>query len=185
MLLLLGAAVFLTNAFKHTSESDLLPDEQSYWMVLYRKSEREFLYYGVPGKEEKSTLLKEFQVKTGIPRMRPTPLPELVGRDYFLITDKFETPDDLDTAPYFLKLDIPYSDEYPYGPESYLECNGQCDWILPGSFGLHGVNGDNLRLDASDPGSSGCVRHRDEDITLLYKILDTENENYRYYIKNI
>ena len=67
----------------------------------------------------------------------------------------------------------------------YTECNGQCNWILPGAFGLHGVNGDLSRLSIENPGSSGCIRHSDEDITYLYNNLDPQKEEIRYYIEDI
>lgn len=46
--------------------------------------------------------------------------------------DKVEAVDNPETAPYFLTLDIPVSDEEPFGPAPYLECDGQCNWVLPG-----------------------------------------------------
>lgn len=175
---------------------------KSHWLLLHRKSNVEYLYFGIPGEKAKSELIKTFMVKSGIPGERPTPLPQLVGREYWLITGKVETKDDPETAPYFLILDIPYSEEYPFGPTPYLECNGpageraaegeprqergrQCDWILPGSFGLHGINGDPSRLATENPGSSGCVRHSDEDITYLYNLFDFEEDEIRYYIEDI
>lgn len=79
-------------------------------------------------------------------------------------------------------LDIPFNDEYPYGPTPYNECNGQCNWQLPGSFGLHGIAGDSSKLLAENPGSSGCIRHSDEDITYLYHLLSPEQQEVRYYI---
>jgi lipoprotein-anchoring transpeptidase ErfK/SrfK len=129
-------------------------------------------------------LLKTFSVKTGIPEERPTPLPQLVGRDYWLITDKASSKDNPETAPYFLTLNIPAPESSPYGPSPYDECNGQCNWILPGAFGLHGVNGDKTKLAEENPGSSGCIRHTDEDITYLYNLLDLRKEKVRYYIED-
>lgn len=84
-----------------------------------------------------------------------------------------------------LTLNIPVSDTEPFGPEPYLECNGQCNWILPGAFGLHGSGGNPEKLSSTDPGSSGCIRHTDEDITYLYNILDHQKAEIRYYIKDI
>jgi hypothetical protein len=159
--------------------------KDSYWLLLHRKSEVEYLYKGKPGEKDKSELIRTFQVKSGVRGQKPTPLPKLLGREYWLITGKVETKDQPETAPYFLILDIPYSEEYPFGPTPYLECSGQCDWVLPGSFGLHGINGDPSRLSKDNPGSSGCVRHADEDITYLYNLLDPAKEKIRYYIEDI
>lgn len=160
---------------------------KTYWLLLHRKSEREYLYQGVPGHAQKSLLVKTFHVKVGRPGERPTPLPHLVGRDYWIIIEKHpeESPE---TAPYFLTLDIPAPSESPYGPIPYLECgavaNKQCDWVTPGSFGLHGINGNSEKLSPNDPGSSGCIRHRDADITYLYQLLDLEDSEVRYYIED-
>ncbi len=159
--------------------------QADYWFLLHRKSNQEFLYQGVPGEKDKSKLIKTFKVKSGILGQKPTPLPELLGKKYWVIEEEFETPDNPETAPYFLKLDIPYSEEYPYGPTPYQECNGQCDWQLPGSFGLHGVGGISEKLSQEDSGSSGCVRHSDQDITYLYNLLDPKKEEIRYYIEDI
>lgn len=182
-------------SFKTSENKEQVVPEEKHWLLLHRKSNIEYLYKGVPGVKNKSKLVRTFQVKPGIPGERPTPLPKLLGREYWLITGKVETKDDPETAPYFLILDIPYSEEYPFGPTPYLECNGpadaeamagkQCDWILPGSFGLHGINGDPTRLAAENPGSSGCVRHRDEDITYLYNLFNPEENEIRYYIEDI
>lgn len=152
--------------------------------MLNRKSNIEKLYRGVPGNENASTLLKTFVVKTGIPGERPTPLPQLLGKEYWTLVKK-EVSDNPETAPYFLTLDVPTSDEEPYGPTPYLECNGQCNWITPGFFGLHGTAGHPEKLSSEDPGSSGCIRHRDEDITYLYNLLEPEKEGIRYYIQDI
>ena len=155
-----------------------------YWFILYRDSNKEELYKGVPGDKSQSTLIKTFSVKTGIDGEKPTPLPELEGRSYWNITKKeavsFE--ENPETAPYFLTLDIPGGREEPYGPAPYLECDGQCNWELPGDFGLHGVGGDMTKLSTENAGSSGCIRHTDEDITYLYNLLDTSQE-IRYYIE--
>lgn len=159
--------------------------QPSYWFMLHRKSNTEKFYLGVSGDEQNSQLIKEFKVKTGIPEERPTPLPQQVGREYWKIISKVETPDNLETAPYFLTLDIPTLEEEPYGPSPYLECNGQCNWILPGDFGLHGIANNPVKLSDEDPGSSGCIRHTDEDITYLYNILDPQNQEIRYYIQDI
>lgn len=156
--------------------------KSSYWLELHRKSNVEYLYFGDAGKKADSFLLKTFKVKVGIAGEKPTPLPQLLQRDYFLIVDKFETADNLETAHYFLTLDIPVSDSEPYGPVPYLECDGQCNWGLPGAFGLHGVAGDEARLSDLDPGSSGCIRNRDEDIAFLYNTLSPKTEEIRYYI---
>lgn len=170
-----------------------LKPQPLYWFLLHRKSNVEFLYFGVPGVQKESKLIKTMQVKAGIPRERPTPLPKLVGREYWRIVDKMETHDNPETAPYFLTLDVPVGEEEPFGPVPYEECNGpstslrtsQCNWILPGAFGLHGINGDWERLSNKNPGSSGCLRHKDEDITYLYNLLDPKRQEIRYYIEDI
>lgn len=152
--------------------------------MLHRKSNIEYLYQGRPGGIKESQLIRKFTVKTGIPGQRPTPLPKLLGKEYWIITGKAESKENPETAPYFLTLNIPAPEEPPFGPAPYLECNGQCHWELPGEFGLHGINGDESRLSAEDPGSSGCIRHRDEDITYLFNLLDPNKEEIRYYIKD-
>ncbi len=160
-------------------------EKSIYWFVLLRTSNIEHLYRGVPGDEKKSKLIKTFAVKTGIPGERPTPLPELLGRGYWIIIERQESKDNPETAPYFLSLNIPVPEEEPYGPSPYLECNGQCSWGISGEFGLHGVNGDISRLSNEDLGSSGCIRHSDADITYLYNLLDPKNEEVRYYIEDV
>lgn len=156
---------------------------QKYWFVLHRKANKEELFQGVPGDKKKSKLVKTFTVKVGIPGERPTPLPKLLGKNYWLLIAKEEQKDNPETAPYFLKLNIPVPAEEPYGPAPYNECNGQqCHWILPGAFGLHGINGDPSRLSPENPGSSGCIRHKDEDITYLFNLLDPSKSEIRYYI---
>jgi hypothetical protein len=163
-------------------------DDSSYWFLLHRMENKEFLYFGVPGDARRSELVRTFVVKSGIPGERPTPLPYLVGREYWVITRKYAD-DNPETAPYFLAFDVPGVFEEPYGPVPYEECDGpassadqQCNWVLPGEFGLHGVNGDMSRLSEDNPGSSGCVRHSDSDITYLYDLLHPEREEIRYYI---
>ena len=157
----------------------------SYWLLLHRKSNVEFLYSGVPGQKDKSTLVKIFTVKTGIPGQSPTPLPKLLGKEYWLITSKESSEENPETAPYFLTLDIPVTDDYPFGPTPYFECGEQCDWNLPGYFGLHGVNGDLSKVSVENQGSSGCIRHKDEDIVYLYNLLDPNKEEIRYYIEDV
>lgn len=189
--LLLGIIVLAIFLFQpQASEKPI--QQENYWLLLHRKSNKEFLYHGTPGDKEKSKLLKTFVVKSGIPGERPTPLPQLLGRDYWVIINKLEQKDNPETAPYFLTLNIPVGDEEPFGPTPYLECNGpasqrgeQCNWILPGDFGLHGSAGDPSKLADDNPGSSGCVRHTDEDITYLFNVLDPTKEEIRYYIEDI
>jgi lipoprotein-anchoring transpeptidase ErfK/SrfK len=159
--------------------------EIAHWLLLHRKSGKEFLYYGAPGDAKNSKLVREFQVKTGTPGYSPTPLPKLMGKDYWVIVNKESSSENPETAPYFLQLNIPTSDDWPYGPVPYNECGGQCNWVLPGYFGLHGVNGNNFKLSIKDPGSSGCIRHSDSDITYLFDILDLDREEIRYYIEDI
>ena len=163
---------------------DRQPSQSDYWFLLKRKSNIEEFYQGVPGDIAKSSLIKTFKVKVGIPGERPTPLPQLLGREYWVLTKKASS-DNPETAPYFLTLDVPTKDTEPYGPEPYLECNGQCNWITPGEFGLHGTGGNPEKLSEADPGSSGCIRHNDQEITYLYNLLNPENEEIRYYIEDI
>jgi hypothetical protein len=156
----------------------------TYWLLLHRKSNKEYLYQGIPGNQTKSYLIRIFRVKTGIPGERPTPLPQLLGRDYWLIIEKHSEKNS-ETAPYFLTLNIPASKEAPFGPVPYRECKGQCNWVTPGNFGLHGVGGNEGKLLASNPGSSGCIRHRDEDISYLYTLLDPVKKEIRYYVVDL
>ncbi len=183
----LSLALILQKNFQRQEKAGVLSAEaeKSYWLLLHRKTNEEFLFLGVPGSEEKSELLKMFQVKTGIPGEKPTPLPRLVGREYWVIKDKYDSSENPETAPYFLELDVPVSDKEPFGPVPYLECNGQCNWVLPGAFGLHGVNGNLSRLSEENLGSSGCIRHTDEDITYLYNLLNPKEQEIRYYIEDI
>lgn len=173
----------------HDSEKGTVAGVQktkdTYWFMLRRKSQTELLYYGEPGSEENSALVKKFNVKTGVAGKRPTPLPSLVGRKYWNIIKKEEAFDNEETAPYFLTLDIPVGDDEPYGPVPYLECNGQCNWELPGYFGLHGIAGNPSKLSKENEGSSGCIRHTDEDITYLYNLLDPSKDKIRYYVQDI
>lgn len=184
IVLVLGAAAVVEARTHFAPPPEPVVEEKNYWFVLHRKSQKEQLYQGVPGNKEKSKLVKTFQVKTGRPGERPTPLPQLMGREYWIITEKHPEPDNPETAPYFITLDVPAPEEPPYGPTPYLECDGQCDWILPGDFGLHGIAGNPEKLSEDDPGSSGCIRHTDEDITYLYNILEPDKEEIRYYIED-
>ena len=177
--ILLGM-IFSAEPATHKTQKEI-----SYWLLLHRKSNLEFLFYGIPGENSNSWLIKIFKVKTGIPGKRPTPLPQLLGRKYWLITEKNESKEDPETSPYFLTLDIPVSEDEPYGPLKYPECNNDCNWSIPGNFGLHGVNGNLSKLSDGDMGSSGCIRHRDLDITYLYIILDPVKEEVRYYVEDI
>lgn len=158
--------------------------QNSLWFKLHRKSNVEYLYEGVPGDETKSKVVRIFNVKTGRPGERPTPLPELLGKEYWIITAK-KSSNNPETAPYFISLNVPYTNTEPFGPVPYEECNGQCNWILPGEFGLHGINGDLSRLAQENPGSSGCIRHTDADITYLYNLLEPAKNEIRYYISSI
>lgn len=177
-----GVGVYL---IKKPTQMPVSGSRASYWFLLHRKSNIEYLYTGKPGDISKSRLIKTFNVKSGVPGKKPTPLPELVGRKYWVITKKFETFDNPETAPYFLEFNVPGGDAEPYfGPVPYLECNGQCSWELPGPFGMHGIGDDETRLSIENEGSSGCVRHSTEDITYLYNLIDP-NDNIRYYIEDI
>lgn len=166
---------------------------QEYWLILNRSSNIEKLYKGVAGDKSQSVLVKTFTVKTGIPGQTPTPLPQLLGRKYWKIIKKYPSVNNPETAPYFMELDIPVNSEWPYGPTPYAECtgsvsagiDGQCNWEFPGYFGLHGINGDISRLSSENPGSFGCIRHKDEDIAYLYELLTPEKEEIRYYIEDI
>jgi hypothetical protein len=185
LVILLGVLSFIMSP---ASVPDSIPKskEGAYWFILHRKSNKEYLYKGNPGVIKESELIKKFIVKTGIPGERPTPLPNLVGKEYWVITNKVDSSDNPETAPYFLSLNIPAPTDLPFGPEPYLECGGiQCQWDLPGEFGLHGVNGDDSRLSKENLGSSGCIRHTDSDITFLYNVLQPEKDEIRYYIKDI
>lgn len=177
----LGAYLFIN--LKDT-ERVTISEKRTHWFVLHRKSNVEYFYYGVAGDKEKSELLKTFKVKTGIPGERPTPLPQLVGREYWVLIKKESSEENPETAPYFLTLNVPGIEEEPFGPSPYNECNGQCNWVLPGAFGLHGVNGDETRLSKENPGSSGCIRHTDKDITYLFNTLNPQKEEIRYYIED-
>lgn len=184
-------AAGLTFYSKNENNHNLVEDShKSYWFVLNRKSGVENLYLGVPGDVNKSGLVRTFKVKTGA-SWSPTPLPKLVGREYWKIVKKESSAENPDTAPYFLQLDVPTDENWPYGPIPYTECldslgnNIQCDWVQPGYFGLHGINGNPFKLSKEDYGSSGCIRHNDEDITYLYNLLDPEKEEIHYYIEDI
>ncbi len=159
-------------------------EETSYWFMLQRKSNVEMLYHGVAGDIQKSELIKKFIVQTGIAGERPTPLPSLLGKPYWIITAKLEASDNPLTSPYFLELNIPYTDEEPFGPTPYLECNGQCNWQTPGAFGLHGTGVEHDTILPEDPGSSGCIRHNNKDITFIYNLLDLKKE-VRYYVEDV
>lgn len=163
----------------------------SYWLLLERKSNKETLYKGVPGDVNNSEIVRVFQVKTGIVGKSPTPLPSLLGREYWKIIKKESSAENPDTAPYFLTLDVPAGPDWPYGPVPYEECidentgeKTQCDWVHPGYFGLHGTNRDESKLAKENAGSFGCIRHADEDITYLYNLLEPESQEIRYYIED-
>lgn len=186
---------FLKYLMNRGTEVKSLTAEKSHWFLLHRKSSKEYLYLGRAGDKEKSRLIRSFTVKTGRPGERPTPLPQLLGKKYWLITKKQKSGNP-ETAPYFIILNIPAPTSKPFGPEPYKECGKpastgsfgevkQCNWSLPGEFGLHGVNGNESRLSPEDPGSSGCIRHRDEDITYIYNLIDPEKKEVRYYIEDI
>lgn len=177
-------ALFVVFRISMNSEEVVSNSENGYWLILHRKSNTEELFFGIPGDRNQSEAIKTFKVKTGMQGQRPTPLPSLLGREYWLIVDSWEETVDQETKPYFLKLDIEAPSEWPYGPVPYEECNGQCDWVKPGYFGLHGVGGDPSKLSDLDPGSSGCIRHSDEDITYLYNLLKPQEEEIRYYVED-
>lgn len=181
------ALVILLSSFylmQHFFFPNKVAAEKSYWFLLHRKSNVEMLYHGVAGDVQSSMLVKKFSVQTGIPGERPTPLPSLVGKAYWIITEKLDAHDNPLTSPYFLQLNIPFTDEEPYGPTPYLECNGQCNWQLPGAFGLHGTGVEHDTILPEDPGSSGCIRHNNKDISYIYNLLDLKKE-VRYYIEDV
>jgi hypothetical protein len=192
LVLLLGVMLGVIGMNLLKQEKQVLSSEiekQAYWFLLKRKSNIELLYKGVPGDEAQSLLVKTFVVKTGIPGEKPTPLPRLLGREYWVIIAK-EVSDNPETAPYFLTLNVPVEEDW-FGPSPYLECKDpetgnavQCFWELPGYFGLHGINADESKISKENPGSSGCIRHRDEDITYLYNLIDPTKEEVRYYIED-
>lgn len=165
----------------------------NYWFLLKRSTninapEEEILYFGVPGDTNNSTEIKRNIVNTGIPFDDPTPLPQLAGREYWLINSVQANPGGT-LGPYFISLDVPYSNPQN-GPVPYLECgpsrDQQCQWTLAGNFGLHGISGADGRI--TDAGSSGCIRHYDADITEIYNTLTPERINsgtIRYYIESI
>ncbi len=186
MIILVAGYVHSQNQRSKTQQTMQKPNpaQKDYWFLLHRKSEKEEFLLGVPGDKTNSTVVKTFVVKTGIAGERPTPLPKLVGREYWIITEKHPEPDNPETAPYFLTLNVPAPSEAPYGPQPYNECDGQCDWVKPGNFGLHGIGNNPEKLSNEDPGSSGCIRHRDEDITYLYNLLDPTKKEIRYYVED-
>ena len=176
---------------------------RQYWFLLHRKTdvnatETEGLYLGIPGDPNNSELLKTYTVNTGIPFDDPTPLPQLVGMEYWLINGSITNPGGT-MGPYFITLNIPFDDVSPLcnnpdplnpngcnGPVPYNECgparNQQCYWTLGGNFGLHGTNGSSSRL--TDSGSSGCIRHSDADITEIYNTIQSQinSGQIRYYV---
>ena len=177
---------------QQSSQKQVKPEPpKAYWFILHRKSNKEEFFSGVPGDKAQSKLVREFLVKAGIPKERPTPLPALVGREYWLLIKKEESFENAETAPYFLTLNVPVGIDAPFGPEPYRECTDpqtgeavQCNWQVPGAFGLHGVASDEARLAQENPGSSGCIRHKDTDITYLYQTLEPEKDEIRYYIED-
>ncbi len=178
--MMLIAVVFLCFFFMmHTVQAE----EQStlYWFSLSRTAQMEWLYVGTPGNKWASIPIGIYTVKTGRATSRPTPVPQLTGHAYWRITRTYGTQNP-ETAQYFLELDVPVSDGPPFGPLSYPECGGNCNWVLPGAFGLHGINGDRSKLSDADPGSSGCIRHKDQDIRALYNLLDPNKGEIRYYV---
>ncbi len=186
LVFIIGSIFVFHKSFVHQEEM-IVPAK--YWLRLARTSQTETLYKGTPGDANHSQIIRVFQVKTGIDGKSPTPLPRLMGREYWKIIKKESSSDNPDTAPYFLTLDIPSGIDWPYGPTPYEECidpvsgeNAQCDWVQPGFFGLHGVAGNEDKLSSENEGSLGCIRHKDEDITYLYELLDPENEEIRYYV---
>lgn len=181
------AVVFLALAFLrgHSVEkSNYETRDSKYWFVLHRNSNAEELFYGVPGEREGSELVRVMDVKPGVSGESPTPLPSLLGREYWVMIDKWDERENPETGPYFLQLDIDAPSDWPYGPVPYEECGGQCDWGKPGYFGLHGTGDDPTRISPENAGSLGCIRHSNEDIAYLYNLLDPKNQEIRYYIED-
>ncbi|HRN70936.1 MAG TPA: hypothetical protein PLS49_07195, partial [Candidatus Woesebacteria bacterium] len=86
---LIGSLVLIQHSKGKQGEVAGVQEPQAqYWFLLYRKSGVEKLYYGQPGNEEQSALMKTFTVKTGVSGKKPTPLPQLVGREYWVIVEK-------------------------------------------------------------------------------------------------
>lgn len=191
IIVLIPVLSLLIYSKQEIKSEQIVTPKTSYWLMLHRKSSIEILYEGVPGDTNNSKIVRKFQVKTGA-FWSPTPLPKLLGRQYWKIIKKESSKENPETAPYFLQLDIPATEEWPYGPVPYEECKDiytgepiQCDWILPGYFGLHGISGNPSKLTEDDWGSSGCIRHKDEDITYLFNLLDPEKKEIRYYVTDI
>src|SRR5688572_20793004 len=108
--LLVAATIFYVKTVSNKSLSpQSIPQKESYWLLLHRKSNKEYLFLGTPGQKERSKLIKTFTVKTGVPGENPTPLPQLLGKKYWTIVAKERVEDNPETAPYFLTLDIPSS----------------------------------------------------------------------------
>lgn len=180
LFLITGPAVFPVRPVM-LSGGDIGP-ETSYWFRLNRRENIETLNYGPNNLPQLSLMVWFFRVKTGVPGQKPTPLPQKTGRPFWLVIDKYQTRDNPETAPFFLVLDVPGTETSPFGPRPYRECAGQCNWKIPGYFGLHGVAGVESRLTIPEPGSSGCVRHRDFDISFLYHVLDPRRNPIPYFI---
>lgn len=104
--ILVSGAYFFKTAVADQSKEIL--SQKNYWFLLHRKSNKEFLYFGEPGKANKSALVKNFDVKTGAAGKRPTPLPQLLGREYWLVVDKIDSKENPETAPYFFEFGYTY-----------------------------------------------------------------------------
>ena len=114
VLLSLGVLVVTQNMTLKSQQTEVVKKQEQHWFILHRKSQKEDLYFGIPGDANKSKLVKTFTVKTGIPGERPTPLPKLMGREYWLLVEKHPEVDNPETAPYFMTLDVPAPSDPPY-----------------------------------------------------------------------
>ncbi|HLL60780.1 MAG TPA: hypothetical protein VK338_03615, partial [Candidatus Nitrosocosmicus sp.] len=100
--IIFSVTIFSSLFYSKNKTEELLtnkPTTKSYWFILHRKSNQEMLYHGNPGDIEHSKLIKTFKVKTGIPGKRPTPLPHLLGREYWIIIKKERVENNPETAP--------------------------------------------------------------------------------------
>ncbi len=172
----------------------------TYWFLLNRQKRYEILYKGTPEKITQSQVVKISTINPGSPGDEPTPIPQKLGKKFWSLTGEVRLhPQDSDPTgyekfgPYFIVLDVPFKNQPDpscnnngttdcYGPVPYKECgpslDQQCNWHTPGEFAIHG----NDKLDP--PGSAGCVRHSNTDITEIYDTLNNAkaiNSNTRYY----
>ena len=65
--LVIVTGMLLLMPHKNKAGEKIVPPKESYWMLLHRKSNVEYLYKGIAGDKSKSYLIKTFLVKPGIP----------------------------------------------------------------------------------------------------------------------